>query len=86
MASTAYVGEAFPFTGASLGPGSSGTFLGAEPQFADTTVWYEPCYTDIREADLRFDRASRWWQWTLDFTRQAIGGTASATVNIIVVP
>ena len=72
MASTAYIGEAFPFTSASLGPGSLGTFLGAEPRFADSTVWYEPCYRDIREAGLRFDRSSCWWQWTLDFTRQAI--------------
>ena len=72
MASTVYIGEAFPFTSACLGPGSMGTFLGAEPQFADATVWYEPCYTDVRDAVLKFDRSSRWWRWTLDFTRQAI--------------
>ena len=38
--------EAYPCFDAQIGPGSLGTFLGAEPRFAPETVWYDPCIAD----------------------------------------
>ena len=62
----------FPSVAAGLGPGSMGVFLGAEPVFDHATVWYKPCFDDIRAANLSINRKSQWWQWTLDFTRRAV--------------
>ena len=62
MSRTAFYAEAFPFLDAQIGPGSLGTFLGAEPGFAETTVWYEPC---IDEPDtygsIRFEATGNKW-------------------------
>ena len=65
-------GEGFPQYAASLGPGSFGLFLGSEPHFDARTVWYEPCFDSIEEAEIRFDPNSRWWQWTLEATAAAV--------------
>lgn len=43
LSRTHYYADAFPHLSTQIGPGSLGTFLGAEPVFAETTVWYEPC-------------------------------------------
>ena len=40
---TAFLADSFPQADIQIGPGSLGTFLGAEPQFAPGTVWYTPC-------------------------------------------
>jgi len=46
MSHTEFFGEAFPQADIQIGPGSLGTFLGANPQFAANTVWYQPCIAD----------------------------------------
>ena len=46
MAHTWFAGEAFPYFDTQIGPGSLGLFLGVEPGFAPSTVWYEPCIQD----------------------------------------
>lgn len=62
LARTYFGGEAFPFFDTQIGPGSLGTFLGATPQFAPDTVWYEPCITDPESAPtLRFDPRNPWF-------------------------
>jgi 5-methyltetrahydrofolate--homocysteine methyltransferase len=63
MANTFFGGEAFPYFDTQIGPGSLGTFIGARPGFAETTVWYDPC---IEAPDscgpIRFDpKGNRWW-------------------------
>ena len=63
IADAVFLDAAFPHVTASLGPGSMAVFLGAKPVFTPTTVWFEPCYQDLRDAEIRFDRGSRWWQW-----------------------
>jgi len=72
----------FPRTCASLGPGSIGTFLGAEPQVAPDTVWYKPC---IEEPDsyppLKFDPENKWWKFTEELTKRLV---ASADGNFLV--
>lgn len=64
-----YLADSFPYIDPALGPGSLGTFLGARPEMAMHTVWYEKCFEDPAAASARFDPDSNWWQWTLDYTR-----------------
>jgi hypothetical protein len=63
MVSTFFGGEAFPFFGTDMGPGSLATFLGSEPKFAEDTVWYTPY---IKDPDiftsLNFNTKNRWWK------------------------
>lgn len=61
MAHTYYGGDAFPYFDTQIGPGSLGIFLGATPQFAPDTVWYEPCIADPDNHPApRFDARSAW--------------------------
>ena len=41
-----YMAEAYPFLSLDIGPGSMATYLGSEPLFAESTVWYRPCVVD----------------------------------------
>ena len=75
LARTYFGGDAFPLLRTMIGPGSLGMFLGAQPQFAPDTVWYEPC---IDEPDaygtIRFDpEDNRWWDVHLALLREAVG-------------
>lgn len=72
MSESIFPAETYPAVTASLGPGSLATFLGSEPGFTMETVWYSPCFQDISEADITFNKDSGWWQWTCDFTRTAV--------------
>jgi hypothetical protein len=56
-------GEAVPIADTNIGPGSLGTFLGSQPGFSESTVWYHPCITDPEShPELRFDPADEWFQ------------------------
>ncbi|MCC6127112.1 MAG: hypothetical protein IT426_19295 [Pirellulales bacterium] len=60
-------GEAFPYFDTQIGPGSLGTFFGAEPEFAPDTVWYRPCIDDPDAfGDIRFDPENYWFRVHLD--------------------
>lgn len=63
MANTFFGGEAFPYFDTQIGPGSLGTFIGAQPGFAETTVWYDPCIDDPDSCGpIRFSReGNHWW-------------------------
>lgn len=62
LACTDFLLEAFPFLDTKMGPGSLGTFLGATPHFAETTVWYEPCIADPEGFEpIRFDPRGEWY-------------------------
>jgi hypothetical protein len=67
-----YKGDAFPYTCASLGPGAFGVFLGAQPEFMYNTVWYNPCFDDIGDANLRLDPENIWYKWSLENTERAV--------------
>jgi len=63
MASAHYLGEAFPYLDTHIGPGSLALFLGSEPIFAETTVWYQPCIPDEGLCKpLEFDAGNKWWK------------------------
>lgn len=62
MATTHFGGDAFPSFNAMIGPGSLGTFLGAEPVLEPTTVWYKPCIDDPDNApEIEFDPEDNRW-------------------------
>jgi len=55
--------DVLPRASTDIGPGSLGTFLGAEPEFAEDTVWYRPSIDDPEtHPPLRFDPENRWWK------------------------
>ena len=63
MATHFYGGDAFPHFVPYFGPGSLGTFLGSEPQFSLSTVWYEPCIEDPDTyGPIVFREDNVWWQ------------------------
>ncbi len=54
--------DALPIAQVDLGPGSVAAYLGSEPRFGETTVWFEPAIADPESCNsLRFDPENRWW-------------------------
>jgi hypothetical protein len=74
MARTAFLAESFPQADIQIGPGSLGTFLGAEPGFAPDTVWYTPCIHDPDTyGPVRFEpRENRWLEAHLAVIDEAL--------------
>ena len=66
--------DVLPSACTDLGPGSLALFLGSQPGFSESTVWYHPCIHEVEEPEelppLRFDPANRWWQITEDVLRR----------------
>ncbi len=69
---TYYGGEALPSFWVNLGPGTLATYLGSEPTFAETTVWYNELPSFDWGRPPAFDTTSRWWQVTKALTRAAV--------------
>jgi 5-methyltetrahydrofolate--homocysteine methyltransferase len=58
----AFLAETFPYVNANLGPGSLATYLGSEPRFEPTTVWYTPCVSSLEDTPLpEFNARSPWF-------------------------
>lgn len=56
LSRTYFGGESFPYFDTHIGPGNLALFLGSEPKYTPTTVWYDPCIDDPDNAPtLRFD-------------------------------
>jgi len=74
MANTRWGGDAFPIFSTMIGPGSLGTFLGAEPVFEPNTVWYKPCIDDPdNSGPIRFDPSNnKWWDIHLALIREGV--------------
>lgn len=60
--------DTLPLASTDIGPGSLALYLGAEPGFAESTVWFHPTMATVEEPEslppLRFDPANPWWQVT----------------------
>lgn len=70
--------DAIPIAQVDIGPGSLAAYLGSEPRFGESTIWFDPV---IHEPDacpaIRFDAGNRWWQRQLeliDAVRLRAGG------------
>ena len=67
---TYYGGDGFPSVIANLGPGSLALYLGSEPGFAETTVWFKPCIDSLADTPLpEFDPKNKWFVKHLDIVR-----------------
>ena len=66
MASTHYAGEAYPHLWVNIGPGIAATYVGSEPTFAETTVWFgRNAHMEWDEIEaIQFDPDNRWWNAT----------------------
>ncbi|MCX5770068.1 MAG: hypothetical protein NTZ09_07330 [Candidatus Hydrogenedentes bacterium] len=63
--------EKLPLADTTLGPGSLSLMLGAQPEFAETTVWFRRRADDAALwAPLAFDRANRWWKLHRDILEE----------------
>ncbi len=73
MARTHYGGDAFPYLDTHIGPGTMSLYLGAVPEFHDSTVWYHPCIQDIRTAEPpEPDENNRFWAFSKEFARKGV--------------
>ena len=62
LSRTLFCADAFPYVATQIGPGSLGTMLGAEPVFAEETVWYAPCIDEPETfGPIRFEREGNRW-------------------------
>jgi len=69
----AYGGDAFPYLDTHIGPGTMSLYLGSTPTFAQDTVWYNPCISDITTADVpEFDENNPYWRATLDMLSKGV--------------
>lgn len=68
-----FLAEAYPVTKSSIGPGSMALYLGGEPTFSESTVWYQEMVEDCREFDkLQFDPENKWWKFHQDMVRRLV--------------
>jgi len=59
--------DALPIAQVDIGPGSVAAYLGSEPQFGESTVWFEPAIHDPDTCTrIAFDPANRWWRRQLE--------------------
>ncbi len=65
LAGLVFPGDILAMADTDMGPGSLALYLGSDPLFADSTVWFQACLDDISQP-IRFDPANRWWQVTLE--------------------
>ncbi len=68
-------GDLIPVSDTNVGPGSLALLAGVEPGFAESTVWFDPCWHELEEPEslppIRFDPANRWWQIHEETARQS---------------
>ncbi|MDO8685841.1 MAG: hypothetical protein Q7J78_04125 [Clostridiales bacterium] len=51
-----FLAEAFPFLDINIGPGSMATYLGYEPNFSWSTIWYSACVSNWNSwGDLQYN-------------------------------
>jgi hypothetical protein len=55
--------DTLPVADTCIGPGTLSTFLGAEPELTESTVWYRPCITNPENhPPLVFNPQQKWWK------------------------
>ncbi len=70
---TDYIAEAFPNCNINLGAGSLAIYLGSEPIFAESTIWFKEVVEDWKEWDpLTFDPENKWFRKHLEWTKEMV--------------
>jgi len=74
IARRSFIGDILPISSSDMGPGSLALFIGSEPGFSESTVWFEPCMKDVQNPEslppLKFNPRSRWWKITEDTLKE----------------
>lgn len=66
-----YLADSYASLSADIGPGSLALYLGSEPRFAESTVWFEPSLNTPDDIRTRaFDPENRWWKFHLNLIRR----------------
>lgn len=66
-----FLGESFPNLDVDFGPGSLASYLGADIQFKEDTVWFTPCFEDWESAPkLAFDPENPWFQKHIELVKR----------------
>ena len=74
MANRLFPAETFPYFDTEIGPGSLGTFLGAQPNFSEETIWYESCIVDLEQyGAIAFETDdNHWWDVHLALIEEGV--------------
>lgn len=68
--------EVLPMASTDLGPGSLSLFCGSRPEFAESTVWFHPCWEGLDDPEscppIRFDDKAPWWIKTEEILRACV--------------
>lgn len=73
LSRTYFAGESIPFFDTKLGPGNLATFIGSQPEYSDSTVWFHPCWTDLHsEPELKLKKDSLHFQRNLDLIKEGV--------------
>ena len=68
-----FLADHLPIAGTDMGVGSLGLYLGAEPGFEETTVWFKPCLADAESRQkLAFDPEQKWWKQHEKIIRESV--------------
>ncbi len=77
LAGGEYLADMLPLSETDIGPGSLALFLGSEPGFGETTVWFHESMPDDpqpeRRAPFRFDPENKWWRITEEILNACAG-------------
>ena len=73
LANTVYPMDNFPAFSLNMGPGSLALYLGSEPVFQPSTVWFSECIEDWDDwLPLRYRSDNRWFKRHTDLIREAV--------------
>ena len=77
--------EAFPQFSMNLGAGSIALYLGSEPDFAESTLWFGHCIEDYGTAlPLKYDPENYWWKAHLDIIKKQLELTGNTDVMVCI--
>ena len=73
MAHAVTAGDTLPLASTNIGPGSLALYLGSEPGFSMSTVWYHPCIVDPENhPPLVFDSDNAWCKRQEEIVRRSV--------------
>ena len=76
LACEAFPADVLPVLETDMGPGSLAFYLGATPEFTESTVWFRPAFEGHETPEslpaLSFDPHNRWWRLTEATLRAAV--------------
>jgi hypothetical protein len=73
LATREYIGDSYPNAGINLGAGSLAVYLGSEPSFHESTIWFKEVVDNWQDwGPLTFDPENPWFKKHLAWTRELV--------------